>query len=106
MATITRNPNQATHRAEVVFCRDLSIQLGLNEIETDYEVAFFVGKPTETEVVNMVPYGWEFVESHVTEVDEFDLDDDNEDFSHPAYEDFMYLEDDDLELSELELEAV
>lgn len=106
MAVFTRNPNEATHRAEVVFRRDLSIQYGINEIETDYEVAFFKGEPTGLELTNMVPYGWEFVESHVSEIDEFDLDDDDDRYFHPFYEDPDYSLDDDLELEELELEAV
>jgi hypothetical protein len=79
MAIITRDTNEATHQAEVIFTRDLSSRYGIDEVETDYEVAYFIGKPDETQLENLVPEGWEFREAHIIDIRDIDLDEyDNE----------------------------
>jgi len=105
MATFTRNPNEATHRAEVIFRRDLSVRYGIDEFETDFEVTYFKGIPTKTQLKDMVPYGWQYLESHVNEVDEFDFDEESEDSLY--WDDTEYSENElDLNMEELELEVV
>lgn len=106
MATFTRAPAEATHRAEVIFSRDLSILYGIDEIETDFEVAYFYGHPTEADLASMVPYGWVLVEQHVTEVDELDLDEDDEESFYAEPYIYYFENDDELELGELALEVV
>lgn len=103
MAIPTRSPFDATHRAEVVFTRDLSARYGIAEVETDYEVVLFIGQPTDCQLLTFVPDGWDFLESHTVKTADLDLDDDLD----IAWEAADYFDDDsESELEELKLEVV
>lgn len=107
MATFARTPFEATHRAEIIFTRDLSVQYGIAEVETDYEIVFFIGEPEESQLKDRIPEGWQFKESHVGEIDEFDFDEDGEEIYVEPYNNDNYFDDDaEFEFGELELEAV
>jgi hypothetical protein len=101
LAIRTKNPFDATHRAEIIFSRSLEA-LGFAEEETDYEIAFFTGKPSRSQLATLTPEGWNFLEAHVTSIEEFDLDDSDDAI---AWESPYFGEDfDDLDLSVEEFE--
>jgi hypothetical protein len=94
MANSVYSSEQASYRAEIVFTRNLKERYGIDEVETDYDVLFFNGYPTESDLLGWIPDGWELVEYHVYPVDEDDTDDDYEEFDHPAFADNHYHLDD------------
>lgn len=112
MATLTRDTAEATHRTEVIFTRDLSSRYGIDEVETDYEVAYFIGQPTESQLENLVPEGWDFLEAHTIPIEDIDLDEDDYDDEDSfntepwQYNADYYGTDNDDDIEELDLEAV
>lgn len=79
--------------------------IGFSEEETDYEIAFFIGKPSHSQLTSLTPEGWDFLEAHVMGIEEFDLDDSDDAIAweSPYFgEDF---DDVDLSVEEFELQA-